>query len=180
MCEWNALQSKRYIYLYSEMALACAIVLSLFWSLAHSQTFPYVFFMGQTLVNHSYVDFDHMLQWFWCLRCGDWYFPSGTRLTIIVRVVALKLFLKTMLSHLVVFTACSTSTTTQEERQSMWDCIVTTKVVISLSVGRSLCELSQPTIRFSYLISFVSLPLSEEFHFYRRFDIIRYYSYCAL
>ena len=65
-------------------------------------------------------------------------------LVTFVRVMAFKLFLKTMLSHLVVFTA----TTTQGERQSMWDCIVTTKVVISLSVGRSLCELSQPTIRF--------------------------------
>ena len=54
-------------------------------------------------------------------------------LVTFVRVVALKLFLKTMLSHLVVFTACSISTTTQGERQSMWDCIVTTKVVISES-----------------------------------------------
>ena len=35
--------------------LGC-VILSLFWSLVHSQTFPYVSFMGQTLANHSYVD----------------------------------------------------------------------------------------------------------------------------
>ena len=39
------------------MALACAVVLSLFWSLVHcQQTYPYVSFMGQTLVNHSFVN----------------------------------------------------------------------------------------------------------------------------
>ena len=157
------------------MALACAIVLSLFWSLAHSQTFPYVTFMGQTLVNHSYVDLSiksHYDLIICCSGFGVFNVETGISpveldchlLVTFVRVVALKLFLKTMLSHLVVITAvqfavplklnvcrfycCSTSTTTQEERQSMWDCIVTTKVVISLSVGRSLCELSQPTIRF--------------------------------
>ena len=38
------------------MALVCVLLLSVFWSLVHSQTFPYVSFMGQTLANHSYVD----------------------------------------------------------------------------------------------------------------------------
>ena len=40
------------------MALACAVVLSLLWSLAHSQTFPYVSFglTDQALANHSYMD----------------------------------------------------------------------------------------------------------------------------
>ena len=34
------------------------LLLSLLWSLVevHSQTFPYVSFMDQTLANHSYVD----------------------------------------------------------------------------------------------------------------------------
>ena len=38
------------------MRVVC--LLSLLWSLVevHSQTFPYVSFNGQTLVNHSYVD----------------------------------------------------------------------------------------------------------------------------
>ena len=40
----------------SVMALVCVLLLSVFWSLVHSQTFPYVSFMGQTLANHSYVD----------------------------------------------------------------------------------------------------------------------------
>ena len=74
------------------------------WSLVevHSQTFPYVCFMGQTLANHSYVNYDlvgrphqplnnpHSVE---ChtnlITCcsgtdghhrGDWYFPDGTRL----------------------------------------------------------------------------------------------------
>ena len=40
------------------MMLAVVVSLSLLWSLVevHSQTFPYVSFMGQTLANHSYVD----------------------------------------------------------------------------------------------------------------------------
>ena len=101
--------------LYSEMALACAIVLSLFWSLAHSQTFPYVTFICQTLVNHSYVDLSiksHDLITC-CSGFGVFNVETGISpveldchlLVTFVRVVALKLFLKTMSSHLVVFTA---------------------------------------------------------------------------
>ena len=102
--------------LYSEMALACAIVLNLFWSLAHSQTFPYVTFMGQTLANHSYVDLSiksHYDLITCCSGFGVFKVETGISpveldchlLVTFVRVVALKLFLKTMLSHLVVFTA---------------------------------------------------------------------------
>ena len=73
--------------------LGC-VILSLFWSLVHSQTFPYVSFMGQTLVNHSYVDLSRVESD--SIQChtdlstccsgaqgpyrGDWYFPIGTRL----------------------------------------------------------------------------------------------------
>ena len=32
------------------------LLLSLFWSVVCSHTFPYVSFLGQTLANHSYVD----------------------------------------------------------------------------------------------------------------------------
>ena len=41
------------------MMLAVVVSLSLLWSLveSNSQTFPYVSFMGQTLANHSYMDF---------------------------------------------------------------------------------------------------------------------------
>ena len=64
----------------------------------HCQTFPYVSFMGQTLVNHSHVDLnivgsDYFSDSVVChtdlSTCcsgsqgnhrGDWYFPSGTRL----------------------------------------------------------------------------------------------------
>ena len=99
--------------LYSEMALACAIVLSLFWSLAHSQTFPYVTFMGQTLVNHSYVDLSiksHYDLITCCSGFGVFKVETGISpveldchlLVTFVRVVALKVFLKTMF---VVFTA---------------------------------------------------------------------------
>ena len=63
------------------------------------QTFPYVSFMGQTLVNHSYVDLStvgnssngnnsvqcHTDLGTCCSSSqgphrGDWYFPDGTRL----------------------------------------------------------------------------------------------------
>ena len=76
----------------------CVIVLSLFWSLVHSQTFPYVSFMGQTLANH-YVDLSTVgsePDGSDSVQCrtdlstccsnaqgphrGDWYFPYGTRL----------------------------------------------------------------------------------------------------
>ena len=66
----------------------------------HSQTAPYVSFMGQTLANHSYLDISEVGR---CdlgggegVQCttdlqtcctstqgqhrGDWYFPNGTRL----------------------------------------------------------------------------------------------------
>ena len=79
----------------------------LLWSLVevHSQTeFPYVSFMGETLLNHSYVDLtlvgradEHVIEDFsHDIVChtdldtccsgregdhrGDWYFPNGTRL----------------------------------------------------------------------------------------------------
>ena len=81
----------------SVMALVCAIVLSLFWSLVQCQTFPYVSFMGQTLANHSYVDIFrvrsadsnsvvcHTDLSTCCseaqgIHRGDWYFPDATRL----------------------------------------------------------------------------------------------------
>ena len=60
------------------------------------QTFPYVSFMGQTLVNHSYVDLSTVGNSNNSVQChtdlstccsgsqgphrGDWYFPNGTRL----------------------------------------------------------------------------------------------------
>ena len=73
------------------------------WSLVevHSQTIPYVSFMGQTLVNHSYVDLRlvgrpdsqvpgpsvecHTDLITCCssydgIHRGDWYFPNGARL----------------------------------------------------------------------------------------------------
>ena len=77
------------------------------WSLVevHSQTFPYVSFMDQTLANHSYVDIRlvgrpdirpgvpgrgdsvecHTDLTTCCsgsdgIHRGDWYFPNGTRL----------------------------------------------------------------------------------------------------
>ena len=74
----------------------------LLWSLVevHSQTAPYVSFMGETLANHSYVDLtlvgDDTGDPGNTVRChtdissccasytgqhrGDWYFPDGTRL----------------------------------------------------------------------------------------------------
>ena len=77
-------------------------LLSLLWSLVgiHSQqTFPYIFFMNQTLDNHSYVDLGQVGDYGSGeegVRCitdlntccsgtegphrGDWYFPDETRL----------------------------------------------------------------------------------------------------
>ena len=80
--------------------LAVVFSLSLLWSLmeVNSQlTFPYVSFMGQTLANHSYVNFSligktemESVQCHTDLRTccssgqgihrGDWYFPNGSRL----------------------------------------------------------------------------------------------------
>ena len=75
------------------------LLLSLFWSVVCSQTFPYVSFMGQTLDNHSYVDLSlvgndyrgsdsvqcHTDSDTCCSAAqgshrGDWYFPDGGRL----------------------------------------------------------------------------------------------------
>ena len=77
------------------------LLLSVVWCLVevHSQTFPYVSFMGQTLANHSYVDLslvgvdDSGSDSVQCLTdlttcCtsaqgshrGDWYFPNGDTL----------------------------------------------------------------------------------------------------
>ena len=86
--------------------LGCVIVLSLFWSLVHSQTFPYVSFMGQTLANHSYVnlstvgsdydgsdsvqchtDLSTCCSGIWGPHRGDWYFPDGPRLPFAGRSV---------------------------------------------------------------------------------------------
>ena len=84
------------------MALACAVLLCLFWSLVHcQQTFPYVSFglTGQTLANHSYVDLStvgnsnensdsvvcHTDLESCCsgsqgIHRGNWSFPDGTLL----------------------------------------------------------------------------------------------------
>ena len=75
------------------------IVVAVLWSLGQSQTFPYVSFMGQTLVNHSYVDLrlvgndvsgNDSVQCHTDLSTccsgahgphrGDWYFSNGDRL----------------------------------------------------------------------------------------------------
>ena len=81
------------------MALAVLLLLGFLWSPIHSQTFPYVSFMNQTLANHPYVDLSlvgdysddgegvqcHTDLSTCCSRFqgshrGDWYFPNGTRL----------------------------------------------------------------------------------------------------
>ena len=72
-------------------------VVAVLWSLGQSQTFPYVSFMNQTLVNHSFVDLTlvgtsgsdsvqcHTDLATCCSAAqgshrGDWYFPNGDRL----------------------------------------------------------------------------------------------------
>ena len=74
------------------------------------QTFPYVSFMGQTLVNHSYVDLSTVgsasdnsdgVQCHTDLQSccggsqgphrGDWYFPNGTRLPFVGDIVPIGL-----------------------------------------------------------------------------------------
>ena len=75
-----------------------SVVLFLFWSLVavvHSQTVPYVSFMGVNLRNHAYVDLttvdeDNSVEChtdlFTCctsnqgIHRGDWYFPNGNAL----------------------------------------------------------------------------------------------------
>ena len=78
---------------------AVSVLLFLLWSLVevHSQTAPFVTFMGETLPNHSYVDLslvgssysDHVVCHTDLSTCccggagpdrGDWYFPNGDRL----------------------------------------------------------------------------------------------------
>ena len=75
------------------------LLLTLFWGVVCSQTFPYVSFMGQTLANHSYVDLSLVgddVSGSDSVQCnsdlesccsgyvgphrGDWYFPDGDRL----------------------------------------------------------------------------------------------------
>ena len=78
-----------------------SVLLFLLWSLVevHSQTAPYLFFMGEALPNHSYVDLNLVgdagdgsdsvqcrTDLTTCcsgaqgVHRGDWYFPSGGRL----------------------------------------------------------------------------------------------------
>ena len=74
-----------------------SVVLFLFWSLVavHSQTVPYVSFMGVNLPNHAYVDLTTVgedisvechTDLFTCctgsqgIHRGDWYFPNGNAL----------------------------------------------------------------------------------------------------
>ena len=79
---------------------AVSVLLFLLWSLVevHSQTAPYLTFMGETLPNHSYVDLslvggadsgDEIVCHTDLSSCchsgagpdrGDWYFPDGDRL----------------------------------------------------------------------------------------------------
>ena len=80
--------------------LVVVISLSLLWSLVEVnslQTFPYVSFIGQTLANHSFVNFSLIgkieIKSVQChtdlktccsggqgIHRGDWYFPNGHRL----------------------------------------------------------------------------------------------------
>ena len=83
------------------MTVVCSLLLCLFSALVevHSQTVPYVRFMGTNLSNHSYVDLtlvgdarngnDSVQCHTDLVTCcnsdagpdrGDWYFPNGTRL----------------------------------------------------------------------------------------------------
>ena len=79
------------------LTLVFVVVMAVLWSLGQSQTFSYVSFMGQTLVNHSYVDLNLVgtsgsdsvqchTDLSTCCRGdqgphrGDWYFPNGDRL----------------------------------------------------------------------------------------------------
>ena len=82
-----------------KMKMLVVVSLILLWSLVevHSQTFPYISFMGQTLANNFYVDLslvgDYGSDSVQChtdmstccsggqgVHRGDWYFPNGTRL----------------------------------------------------------------------------------------------------
>ena len=48
--------SKGKLHLEGPHFCVVGLLLSLFWSLVDSQTFPYVSFRGETLLNHGYVD----------------------------------------------------------------------------------------------------------------------------
>ena len=79
--------------------ITIVVVVAVLWSLGQSQAFPYVSFMGQTLVNHSYVDLSLVgsnISGSDSVQChtdlstccssaqgphrGDWYFPNGNKL----------------------------------------------------------------------------------------------------
>ena len=81
------------------MSVASLLLLVTFLVEVHSQTFPYVSFVGQTLANHSYVNLSlvgvdnsgidsvqcHTDLAYCCSghqgsHRGDWYFPNGDRL----------------------------------------------------------------------------------------------------
>ena len=79
-----------------ECVIRVAVVFTLL-SLVHcQQTYPHVSFMGQILINHSYVDLSLVGSASDSVQChtdlstccsgaqgihrGDWYFPDGTRL----------------------------------------------------------------------------------------------------
>ena len=88
------------------MRVSSLLVFPLLWSLILSQhTVPYVSFMGQTLVNHSYVDISQVgndVSGSDSVQChtdlstccsgaqgphrGDWYFPDGNRLLFSIDV----------------------------------------------------------------------------------------------
>ena len=91
---------------YRMMSVVCPLLLCLLSALVevHSQTVPYVSFMGTNLPNHSYVDLtrvgsaedgsDSVLCHTDRSRCcsdsqgsdrGDWYFPNGTILPFLDR-----------------------------------------------------------------------------------------------
>ena len=85
------------------MMLALVVSFNIFWFLVdvHSKSCPYVSFKGQTLANHSYVNFSlvgDLQNGSDSVQCrtdlttcctggqgihrGDWYFPNGTRLPL--------------------------------------------------------------------------------------------------
>ena len=86
----------------SKLSVSSLLLLLLFLVEVHSQTFPYVSFMGQALADHSYVNIstvgsaddnsDGVLCHSDLSTCcsgtqgfhrGDWYFPAGDRLPFI-------------------------------------------------------------------------------------------------
>ena len=86
----------------SVRSLLLLFLLSLVEVHCQQQTFPYVSFMGQTLVNHSYVDLSEVGSASDSVVChtdlatccsgsqgihrGDWYFPNGTVLPFSVPI----------------------------------------------------------------------------------------------